>query len=324
MVTIFLHRNGQTEKVTSIDRAWLNPSSPTVLWVDLAAPSIPESLILSDTFAFHPLSVEDARAGLQYPKIEPYDGYLYAILHGIDYDANKAGDVCFGSHDVDFFIGPNYLVTVHDGRSRSVTDLQDTATRNPKVVGEGPVALFHRIVDSLVDHYRPEVEKLEDRIDELEKAVFDRPRPELIRQILNEKREVSALKRILTPQRDVIARLARREFVDISTDMSFRFRDVYDHIVRLADDTAIFQDRITGILDAHLTNVSNRLNEVMKVLTVVSTIFMPLTLMSGLWGMNVGLPRFPGSDADQFWWIFGICIAIVISMLAMFRRKRWI
>src|SRR6476659_164797 len=141
MVTIFLHRNGQTEKVTSIDRAWLNPSSPTVLWVDLAAPSIPESLILSDTFAFHPLSVEDARADLQYPKIEAYDGYLYDILHGIDV---HAGDQSVGTHDVDFFLGSNYLVTVHDGHATSISALSDSVVRNPQLMNEGPVSLFHR------------------------------------------------------------------------------------------------------------------------------------------------------------------------------------
>ena len=106
--------------------------------------------------------------------------------------------------------------------------------------------------------------------------------------------------------------------------MSFRFRDVYDHLVRIADDALIFQDRITGILDAHLSNVSNRLNEVMKVLTVVSTIFMPLTLLTGVYGMNVPLPHFPGGDAAQFWWLFGIMVVVVAVMLAFFRRKRWI
>ena len=171
-------------------------------------------------------------------------------------------------------------------------------------MGEGPVALFHRIVDAMVDHYGPEVQKLEDRLDELETAVFDNPTPEVIRSILNEKRRVAGLRRIVMPQRDVIARLARRDFVDISTDMSFRFRDVYDHLQRLADDATMFQDRITGILDAYLTNVSNRLNEVMKVLTIVSTIFMPLTLVAGVYGMNVHLPQFPGSDSAQFWWLF--------------------
>ena len=278
-------------------------------------------MLLSETFAFHPLSIEDARQDLHYPKIEAYDGYLYAILHDIQFHAGKEG---FATHDIDFFIGATYLVTVHDGHARAVQELQENVARNSKIMGEGPFALFHRIVDAMIDHYRPEVEKLEDRIDDLEKEVLERPSPSLMRQILGQKRDVSTLRRIVTPQRDVIARLARRDFIDISTDLSFRFRDVYDHVVRIADDASIFQDRITGILDAHLSNVSNRLNEVMKVLTVVSTIFMPLTLISGLWGMNVLLPRLPGSDAAQFYGLIGIMLAIVALMLGLFRRKNWI
>jgi magnesium transporter len=321
VITIFVHRNGRTEHATSIDRAWLNPASGAIVWVDLAAPSIPESLILSDTFAFHPLSVEDAMEARQYPKAEAYDGYLYVILHGIHLRGSEHG---FSTHDIDFFIGATYLVTVHDGDSRSIIDLREHAERNPKILSEGPVSLFHRIVDSLVDHYRPEVEKLEDRIDALENKVFDEPTPAMVREILAQKRDVSSLRRIITPQRDVVARLARRDFVDISTEMSFRFRDVYDHLVRISDDSLTFQDRITGILDAHLSNVSNRLNEVMKVLTIVSTLLLPLTVLTGMYGMNVPLPRFPGNDAVQFWWLAAIGAAIVTSMLAFFRRKRWI
>ena len=171
----------------------------------------------------------------------------------------------------------------------------------------------------------PELEQLEDRVGQDRGARLRRARRRGWSGTSSDlKREVSTLRRIATPQRDVIARLARREFVDISTEMSFRFRDVYDHLVRITDDALIFQDRITGILDAHLSNVSNRLNEVMKVLTVVATIFMPLTLLSGLWGMNVRLPHFPGGDAAQFWWLFGIMSAVVVVMLAAFRRRRWI
>jgi Mg2+ and Co2+ transporters len=207
---------------------------------------------------------------------------------------------------------------------RRSTELRDHATRNPKILGEGPVALLHRIVDGMVDSYRPEMDKLEDRIDDLEKQIFDRPDPSLVRRILDEKRQIAGLRRIVTPQRDVVARLARRDFVDISTEMSFRFRDVYDHLVRVADDVLIFQDRITGMLDAHLSNVSNRLNEVMKVLTVVSTVLMPLTLLTSLYGMNVPLPQFPGGEREQFWWLFGIMVVTAAAMLAMFRRRRWI
>ena len=321
MNTIFVHRNGQSEQVTSIDRGWLGPGSGASVWVDLAAPSILEALVLTDTFRFHPLSVEDAMAAIQFPKIEAYDGYLYIVLHGIDF---HAGDQSFATHDVDFFLGPNYLVTVHDGHSMAINSLREHVTRNAKILGEGPVALFHRIVDAMVDHYRPEVEKLEDRLTDLEKQIFDRPDPSLGRAILGQKREVASLRRIVTPQRDVIARLARREYLDISTEMSFRFRDIYDHLVRIADDSMLFQDRVTGMLDAHLTNVSNRLNEVMKVLTVVAALVGPPTLVAGIWGMNVPLPRFPGGEAAQFWWICGLMAVLVLVMLGAFRRSRWI
>ena len=185
-------------------------------------------------------------------------------------------------------------------------------------MAHGPVPLFHRIVDEMVDHYRPEVERLEDRLDELEQAIFASSSRTLSRRILDAKRDVASLRRVVAPQRD------RREFVDISTEMSFRFRDVYDHLVRIADDALIFQDRLTGILDAHLSNISNQLNEVMKVLAVVATIFMPLTLLTGIYGMNVRLPRFPGGDGLQFWWLSGISVAVIVLMLAWFRRRRWI
>jgi magnesium transporter len=141
--------------------------------------------------------------------------------------------------------------------------------------------------------------------------------------ILKEKRDVAGLRRILQPQRDVISRLARRDFLDISTEMSFRFRDVYDHLVRMADDALTFQDRITGVLDAHLSNVSNRLNEVMKLLTIVSVVFLPMMLLTGVYGMNVRLPHFPGGDQFQFWWIAGLCVVVGVCMLAYFRRRGW-
>ena len=321
MNTIFVHRNGQTEQATSLDRAWLSPDSGVAVWVDLAAPSPIETLILSDTFHFHPLSVEDAKASIQYPKVESYEGYLYIVLHGIDF---HEGEHCFATHDVDFFLGPSYLVTVHDGHAASINELRDTCPRNAKMMAEGPVALFHRIVDSMVDHYRPEVDKLEDRIDALEEEIFESTDPELVRRILDEKREVAQLRRIVIPERDVIARLARRDYADITIEMSFRFRDIYDHLVRIADDALVFQDRITGMLDAHLTNASNRLNEVMKVLTVVATIFGPPTLIAGIWGMNVPLPHFPGGEQAQFWWVCGGMVLMIAGMLVAFRRKRWI
>jgi magnesium transporter len=265
--------------------------------------------------------VEDAMSVLQYPKVEVYEGYLYIVLHGIAFGGQHSG---FATHDVDFFLGPHYLVTVHNGESRSIANLRDHCPRNDTILGEGPVGLFHRIVDSMVDNYRPEAEKLEDSLDALEHQAFENPTPDLIRRILEKKRDVASLRRVVIPQRDVVGRLARREFVDISSEMAFRFRDIYDHLVRLSDEAFMAQDRISGILDAHLSNVSNRLNQVVKVLTVLTTVFMPLTVLTGLYGMNVPLPVFPGGEAAQFWWIVGIMLGLVVAMLGAFRWRRWL
>lgn len=292
-----------------------------LLWVDLAAPSLPEQLLLSDTFAFHPLAVEDARSDLQYPKIEPYDGFLYVVLHGLAFLKKKPR---FATHDIDFFLGRHYLVTVHDGSSRSIEELRAQCTRNHAVVGEGPVALCHRIVDRMVERYFPEIDRFQEELDKTEDAVFDNPEPKLVRRILKDKRDVAALRRIVAPQRDAIGRLARREFSNISAEMSLHFRDVYDQLVRVSDETLMLQDRLTGMLEAHMSNLSNRVNQVMKILTVLTTIFMPLTVLTGLYGMNVPLPQLPGGADVQFWWLSGAMLVIIIAMLVMFRRKRWI
>jgi magnesium transporter len=321
MISIYLHRHGETTTAPLVDPAWLHPDTGVTLWVDLGAPGAEEARLLSEVFHFHPLSVEDALSAIHHPKIEPYPGYLYLILHGIDFE-NRGGG--FATRDIDFFLGPNYLVTVHDGRSRSIARWKEVCEEHEHALAEGPAALLHRIVDTMIENYRPEIDALEHQIDELEELAVLGHRPHLVRDILALKRDLASLRRVVLPQRDVVGRLARREFPQISDEMTYRFRDVYDHFVRLSEEAILFQDRVTGILEAHLSAVSNRLNVVVKVLTVISTIFLPLTVLTGMWGMNIPLPVFPGSEAAQFWWITAIIAAIAAIMLAAFRLNRWI
>jgi magnesium transporter len=321
LITVFSHQAGKTTCGEQVDPAWLDPAGGVTLWVDLSAPTPEETRILSDVFHFHELSVEDAVSEIHHPKIEPYPEYLYLILHGIDF---KAKEHCFRTIDVDFFLGATYLVTVHGGVSRSITRVTDICRKNSGALAEGPAALMHRIVDTMVDNYLPEVEKLGDRLDRIEKAVFQHPDPHLARRILDFKRDVSSLRRVVLPQRDAVGRLARREFAFISEPLSYRFRDVYDHLVRLSDEAMFFQDRIGSLLDAHLAAVSNAMNAVMKVLTIMSTIFIPLSVVVGLYGMNVELPAFPGGPAAQFWWIGLFMAAISGVMLWFFRRRKWL
>ena len=322
MITVYIYQDGKTEKTDRVDPEWLDSTSGATLWVDVVQPTPEEGQqLLADTFHFHPLSVEDALSEAHHPKIELYEGYLYIILHGIDF---HPGQHEFATRDVDFFLGANYLVTVHDGHSRSIHKLKEVCELHTHILEEGPVALLHRIVDSMIDDYAPEMAELEDQMDDLEEEAILGAGDNLVRPILTMKRDLAGLRRVLIPQRDVVGRLARREFPQISNEMAYRFRDVYDHLVRYSDEAALFQDRVTGILEGYLSAISNRLNQVMKVLTVMSTIFLPLTVLTGMWGMNVPLPAFPGGAYTQFWWVTGIMAMIIGVMLVVFRRKRWI
>ena len=173
----------------------------------------------------------------QSPKVEAYDGYLFAVLRGAD-------------AEVDFFVTPNALVSVHRQESKPIANLVDNARHHATWMAEGPVALFHRAADAVIDGVRPEIERVRAGIDALEAQVFDKASPAVVRDLLTVRGEVFTLGRTSAAQRDAIERLARREFVDISTEMSFRFRDVYDHLVRIADEAAALDHRLAGLLTA--------------------------------------------------------------------------
>lgn len=320
-MTVLVFKDGVTRKADAVDPAWLRDDATEIVWVDIQSPGEADRQLLSNTFRFHELAVEDALAEAHHPKVELYDHVLYLILHGI---VAKPTDKGFETHDIDFFLGRNYLVTVHHYMSRSIAEEQEVVLRHGTRLGEGPCSLLHHIIDRMVDHYGPEVDGLEDRLELLEQQVFSRSRANPLKKILELKSDIASLRRVTLPQRDVVSRLARREFLQISDAMSYRFRDVHDHLVRLADEAVFLQDRVTGLLDAHISTQSHRLNQVMKVLTVIATIFMPLTVLTSMWGMNVPIPHFPGGPELQFWWVLGVMVVSTAGMLWAFRRMDWL
>lgn len=321
MITYFVHRAGTTAAAERFDEAWLAADSAVTVWADVRTPTPDEVQHLAQQFGFHPLSIEDALQASALPKAESYGSYLYVVLHGIDF---KPEAHAFETQDIDFFLGRNFLVTIHDGRRRSIAHVGELCQRNGFMMAEGPAALMHRIVDQMVDHYLPEVSELEAWLDQIEGRVVAHDHAELTAEILSVKRDISALRRVVLPQRDVIGRLARREFDLINQEQAYRFRDVYDHLVRLTDEAMMFQDRVTGILDAHLATVSNQLASVSKVLAAFAVILGPLTVVTGIFGMNVTVPVFPGGDAAQFWWIMAGMTASVAVAVAIFRRRGWL
>lgn len=321
MLTVLVQRDGRVDRAEAVDPAWLLPESAAVVWADIEGPTEGDRDLLAGTFHIHELAVEDALEEIHHPKIESYDGLLYLILHGITAADGHEG---FDTQDVDFFIGRNFLVTVHHASSRSISAELHACQRRPDIFADGPAGLCHRIVDRMVDHYGPEVDAIEVRLEALEEAVFDRPWESPLKNLLRVKRDIAALRRVSLPQRDAIGRLARREFPQIPEVLGYRFRDVYDQLVRLSEEAILLHDRATGLVDAYLSNQSNRLNQVMKVLTVISTIFMPLSVLTGVWGMNVHIPLLPGGVEMQFWWIALIMASISGTMLWVFHRLRWL
>ena len=320
MIRYFVHRGGRTERIDLFDAAWLLPESGVAVWADVAEPSEEDAAVLRNAFGLHELAVEAAVQRETNPKVESYGRYLYIVLHGINF---QAAEHTFETHETDFFLGANFLVTLHDGQRRSIAHIFELCTRADHILGEGPVALLHRIVDTMVDHYRPEVDELEERLDEIEKQVIEDPSETLTGDILAIKRDISSLRRIVIPQRDVVGRLARREFELINQEMAYRFRDVYDQFARMADDAIVFQDRVTGILDAHLAAVSNRLANVSRLLAVIAALFGPLTVITGLFGMNVPLPTLLGSPEYQFWEIAGLMVLSSAVMFFWFKKSGW-
>jgi magnesium transporter len=321
VITYYVHRDGRTTQPEQVDPDWLKPGSGVSVWADVEQPTEADGEVLRHVFGLHPLAVEDALMHSNFPKVETYDGVLYVVLHGIDFQAERHA---FETSDVDFFVDRNFLITVHDGNRRSIQEIRELCGRNEHILKEGPVALFHRIVDNMVEHYRPEVDEVEERLDDIEAKVLEQSGTEMTAEILAIKRDISSMRRVVIPQRDIVGRLARREFDLVSQELAYRFRDVYDQLVRLADEAIVFQDRVTGILDAHLASVSNRLALVSKVLAAVAVIFGPLTVITGIFGMNVTLPELPGGEHAQFWWILGIMTVTTGLLYVAFRRRGWL
>ena len=320
MIRYFVHRGGHTELVDRLDPAWLSPDSGAVMWADVVEPTADDGVVLRDVFGLHELPVEAAFQRETQPKVESYGTYLYIVLHGINFQATEH---TFETHETDFFLAANFLVTVHDGQRRSIAHVSELCGRSGHILAEGPVALLHRIVDTMVDHYRPEVDELEERLDDIEQRVIRQASESLTGDILDAKRDVTSLRRVVVPQRDVVGRLARREFDLIGQEMAYRFRDVYDHFVRMADDAIVFHDRVTGILDAHLASVSNRLANVSRALAVIAALLGPMTVITGLFGMNVPLPTLIGNPEYQFWEIVAAMLVISGGLFLWFRKSGW-
>jgi magnesium transporter len=286
-------------------------------WLDLAdLDRSTADALLRDTFGFHPLAVQDAEHFGQRPKIDPYDDFTLMVVYG----ATSSGQLI----EVHCFYTENYLVTVHRDASPELTSL---ARRLRQHAEADHVMLIYRVVDTLIDGYFPVLGDLDDRIDELEDAILQRPTDQQLGQLFDMKRWLIALRKVVTPQRDMFATLlsSADALPGMTPDAERYFRALYDHLIRISDLVDSYRDLLGSVLDTHLSTVSNRLNVVVKQLTIIATIFLPLSFLTGFFGQNFGwmvtrltsLPVFLGAG-------IGLQVAVAAGLIIVFRRRGWL
>ena len=294
-----------------------------VIWVDMESPTHDDEQVLLDVFKFHPLTVEDCRENRHYPKVEEFQGYIYLIVHGVRADTSPDR---FNTIELDAFLGRNYVITYHHDPFRSINDVKQLLRTSPVGCQRGPAFLLHQILDRIVDYYSPVLDDFDDRIDRLEHEIFESKHPNnaVLSQIMDLKRSVLRMRRISVKQMDVLLRMSRGEFAQvIPEDMRPFYRDIHDHLVRVTDLAENYRDLISGSLEAYLSVVSNRMNEIMKVLTIFSAVMLPLTFIAGVYGMNFdNMPELHSRYGYYGAWI--IMAAVAIGMLLLFWKRGWI
>jgi magnesium transporter len=320
----FSSSTSSPQRELDIDQMKLALQNPEgLLWVSLEKPEEAESeKILRDVFHFHPLAIEDSQStGYQTPKIDDYGNFIFIVAHALASSTTHINSD--SSLELNLFLGENYLVTSFNCTDMPpVREVWQRLQRDERIVQNGSDYLCHAILDHLVDEYIPLLDQMDETIEALEDRVLQKPTTDILADLLDIKHELMSLRRIISPQREVINRLSRDDYPMIDQQSRLYYRDIYDHLVRIQDLSESLRDIVSGVLDIYLNSTSLRLNEVMKALTVVSTIFLPLTFVAGIYGMNFHyMPEIPWRYGYIFVWV--IFILIFFGMLAWFRHRKW-
>jgi magnesium transporter len=331
MLTSFI-RFGDGQLSTASDPDTLRKAledTRAVFWLDMNEPSDEEYGLLDEVFGFHPLAIEDTIAYNQRPKIEQYnhvgdtcrDGYFYMVIHGPDLETFKQK---LQTKELDMFVSHRYLLTIHEKPMKSVREMVERAKGDPHIaLDPGIDMLLHGVLDHLVDHYQPIFDWMQEELDDLEDAAMENPSTEVLSQISNRKRELMNLRRIIGPQRDIMAMLTRGDVPFIREHSRVYYRDILDHLNRAVETIEIYRDLIQGARDIYMSSINNNLNQIMKTLTVISILALPMAVVTSFFGMNFeDMPLL--HSAAGLWISMGVTLAIEALLVFIFLRKRWI
>lgn len=290
------------------------------LWLDIEEPTEDDYALLRDVLKFHPLTIEDIQHQNQRPKLDEYPDYNFAVIFQAEW---KADEIALLEHHL--YVGANYLITVHVEPSPVLMALEKRLAKSPDLANGQPAFLTYLVIDALVDATFPVLEQLDDTVDELEDEITVKASPESLNRIYHLKHSVTELRRFLGAQRDVFQRLITHGVHLQQQDLTLYYRDVFDHIVRQYETVDGLRDLLTSAMDVYLSTVSNRLNQTMKTLTAIASLFLPLTFLTGFYGMNFAwLTGVLETPFKAFWVGVGTMLVAVAIQLYFFRRRGWI
>jgi magnesium transporter len=319
-----LHEDWPTERVPEA----VNDRGGT-LWVDIMAAKEGTThdveTWLDQVFPFHPLAVEDALQETNVPKVDDWGDYLYIVFRAPRVDP---GSDVLELHELDIFLGPNYLVTFHVAPMEILEAERESIARDPRDrLQHGPDHLLFRLLERAVDQSLTAIEALDERVDVLQNTIIERPSPKVIRTIFRIKRSAIQLHKTLAPQREVLNRLARDPYAPIRDEHRVYFRDLYDHVVRIHDISESLRDLIAGTLETYLSVLSNRTNEIMKTLTMVTVMFLPISFLTSFFGMNFfGEPLVLQIHVPRGLLFASVCTIMALSPCFLWiyaKRRRW-
>jgi magnesium transporter len=292
------------------------------VWLDYEGPTDEDIAELARLINLHPLTVEDARTFRQRPKTEEYDGYVFMVVFGVDPGTQSGGPLL---REIHLILSGDYVITIH---RRPFAPLDDLRERYGEVTVRSEQFLVYKILDAITQTFVPVLSRVDDDIDDLEEQVLDNPTTGDLQRIFSLKRDLVAMRRVITPMRDMFARNADRlaALPGLQTDDQLYFRDLYDGLIRVSELVDSYRDLLSGATDMYLSTVANRQGEVNKSLTIIATIFLPLTFLTGFFGQNFSF--LTGHILETRWsfWVFGIgfLVASAIGFWIYFRRKRWL
>jgi magnesium transporter len=292
-------------------------------WLDIEAPDENDYHLLQNTFKFHPLTIEDIQHQNQRPKVDDYPDYNFAVIFQAAWEGDKPEEVAFREHHL--FVGPHYLVSVHQDPAPALSDLQDRIKKTPELTRNEPGFLTYLVIDALVDATFPVLDQLDELVDLLEDDITEKASPDSLNKIYHLKHSVTEMRRFLGAQRDVFQRLITHGIHLQQQDMTIYYRDVYDHIVRQYETVDSLRDLLTSAMDVYLSTVSNRLNQTTKALTVIASLFLPLSFLTGFYGMNFTyLTTILETPYAAFAVGVGTMVIATFIQLFLFRRRGWI